>query len=112
MENDKFVYVLSKRVNDLSKNQELMVANKDLSDAILINSIRNLNFKVSVLSLCVGTMAGLGLVSGLLYLSHEAKQDKKLDILHKFDSDLCSKTCILHKFENENESVSEEKDEN
>ena len=105
MDNDKVVHILSKRIDDLSKNQELMRVNKAFSDDIFVKCINDQTKTIKYLKFDIGVLALVIGFSGIIYLSHELKQDKKLENLHKSGSKMCSKTCILHKSENENDDI-------
>lgn len=105
MDNDKVVHILSKRIDDLSKNQELMRVNKAFSDDIFVKCINDQAKTIKYLKFDIGVMALIIGFSGIIYLSHEIKQDKKLENLHKSAPKTCSKMCILHKSETEKEDI-------
>lgn len=105
MEDGKFIGLLSKRVDDLSRSQAIAYNNNNINNAILADtvikqskSIKTLKTQVAILGVCMA-------ISSILYLSHELIQDEKLENLHKSGSKMCPKMCILHKFENENKDI-------
>lgn len=105
MDNDKVIDILSNRVNDLGRSQAIMCANNNVNNQIIFETINKQAKTIKSLRTSISILGLLGAVSGILYLSHELKQDKKLENLHKSDLNMCPKMCILHKSEIENDDI-------